>query len=69
MLEQQHVSRKLNFDSTGDVRRSPITAIPGSSNTCECSDAWFVLAPQELQIITFICVNLKSLNVGGIGVL
>ena len=32
-LEQQHVSRKLNFDSTVDIRRSPITAIPGSSNT------------------------------------
>ena len=42
MIEQQHVSKKLNFDSTGDIRRSPITAIPGSSNTCECSDAWFV---------------------------
>ena len=33
MLEQQHVSRKMSFDSTGDIRSSPITAIPGSSNT------------------------------------
>ncbi|XP_052803591.1 dixin-like isoform X3 [Mya arenaria] len=29
----QHVSRKLNFDGTGDIRRSPITAIPGSRQT------------------------------------
>ncbi|KAH3825869.1 hypothetical protein DPMN_127752 [Dreissena polymorpha] len=29
-LGEPHVSRKLNFDGTGDVRRSPITAIPGS---------------------------------------
>lgn len=33
MYDHQVVSRKLNFDSTGDVRRSPITAIPGSSLT------------------------------------
>ncbi|KAL3885751.1 hypothetical protein ACJMK2_025793 [Sinanodonta woodiana] len=26
------ISRRLNFDSTGDFRRSPITAIPGSPN-------------------------------------
>ncbi|XP_045209608.2 dixin-like isoform X2 [Mercenaria mercenaria] len=30
---EQHVSRKLNFDGTGDVRRSPITAIPGSKQS------------------------------------
>ena len=29
-------SRKLNFDGTGDVRRSPITAIPGSRQSSEC---------------------------------
>ena len=27
-------SRRINFDSTGDVRRSPITAIPGSTSEC-----------------------------------
>ncbi|VDI71983.1 Hypothetical predicted protein [Mytilus galloprovincialis] len=30
----EHVtSRRLNFDSTGDVRRSPITSIPGSNTS------------------------------------
>ena len=27
---EHSTSRRLNFDSTGDVRRSPITSIPGS---------------------------------------
>ncbi|XP_056010361.1 dixin-like isoform X25 [Ostrea edulis] len=27
-----NLSRRINFDSTGDVRRSPITAIPGSTS-------------------------------------
>ncbi|KAK3107000.1 hypothetical protein FSP39_004689 [Pinctada imbricata] len=27
-----NVSRRLNFDSTGDVRRSPITSLPGSTS-------------------------------------
>lgn len=33
LYDHHIVSRKLNFDSTGDIRRSPITGIPGSSHT------------------------------------
>lgn len=33
---------RRNFDGTGDVRRSPITAIPGSKQSCECCGARFV---------------------------
>ncbi|KAL4228612.1 Dixin [Mactra antiquata] len=36
-----NVSRKLNFDGTGDIRRSPITAIPGSKQPSECTNHGF----------------------------
>ncbi|CAG2195428.1 Dixin [Mytilus edulis] len=31
LIHEHVISRRLNFDSTGDVRRSPITSIPGFS--------------------------------------
>ena len=51
---EQNVSRKLNFDGTGDVRRSPITALPGSRQSSECSDTPGLYSPPTSLTLPYI---------------